>query len=172
MDFNEIGVNTRNWVGLAQDGNYWRVLMNSTLNLRVPRANELVYWEMFLIHSFGMLLWSRAVRFAIPYLFILIFISMLGAMVTINKGKENNPLHLKLRFIHSIYNRNGKWGSPYLVISSNTFAQWNVYYYFLDSPVRADATGNSWMAYKVITFHVRLWNMTNHKGMFCFIRTE
>ena len=36
MDLNEIGVNTRNWVDLAQDKNYWRALVNAALNLRVP----------------------------------------------------------------------------------------------------------------------------------------
>ena len=36
MDFKEIGVNTRNWVDSAQDRDYWRALVNSVLNLRVP----------------------------------------------------------------------------------------------------------------------------------------
>ena len=34
MDLKEIGINTRNWVELAQD--YWRALLNAALNLRVP----------------------------------------------------------------------------------------------------------------------------------------
>ena len=34
MDFKEIGVNTRNWVESDQD--YWKALVNVTLNLRVP----------------------------------------------------------------------------------------------------------------------------------------
>ena len=36
MDLNEIGINTRNWVDLAQDRDYWRALLNAALNLRVP----------------------------------------------------------------------------------------------------------------------------------------
>jgi hypothetical protein len=40
MDFKEIGINTRNWVDLTQDKDYWRVLVNVVLNLRVPKAIE------------------------------------------------------------------------------------------------------------------------------------
>jgi hypothetical protein len=36
MNLKEIGINTRNWVDLAQDTNYWRALVNATMNLRVP----------------------------------------------------------------------------------------------------------------------------------------
>ena len=36
MDLKEIGINTRNWVDSSQDRDYWRVLVNTTLNLRVP----------------------------------------------------------------------------------------------------------------------------------------
>ena len=36
MDLEEIGINARNWVDSAQDGNYWRALVNAALNLRVP----------------------------------------------------------------------------------------------------------------------------------------
>ena len=36
MDLKEIGINTRYWVDSAQDRNYWRVLVNAALNLRVP----------------------------------------------------------------------------------------------------------------------------------------
>ena len=35
MDLEEIGINARNWVDSAQDRNYWRALVNATLNLRV-----------------------------------------------------------------------------------------------------------------------------------------
>ena len=36
MDLEEICVNVWNWVDSAQDGNYWRALVNAALNLRVP----------------------------------------------------------------------------------------------------------------------------------------
>ena len=36
MDLKEIGINSGNWVDSAQDRNYWRVLVNAELNLRVP----------------------------------------------------------------------------------------------------------------------------------------
>ena len=36
MDLEEIGINARNWVDLAQDRDYWRALVNVALNLRVP----------------------------------------------------------------------------------------------------------------------------------------
>jgi hypothetical protein len=36
MDLEEIGINAGNWVDSAQDRNYWEVLVNAALNLRVP----------------------------------------------------------------------------------------------------------------------------------------
>ena len=36
MDLEEIGMNAGNWVDSAQDRNYWRALVNATLNLQVP----------------------------------------------------------------------------------------------------------------------------------------
>ena len=36
MDLEEIGINAGNWVDSAQDRNYWRALVNVTLNLQVP----------------------------------------------------------------------------------------------------------------------------------------
>ena len=36
MDLEEIGINAGNWVGSAQERNYWRALVNAALNLRVP----------------------------------------------------------------------------------------------------------------------------------------
>ena len=36
MDLKEIGISTRNWIDSAQDRDYWRALVNATLNLRVP----------------------------------------------------------------------------------------------------------------------------------------
>ena len=36
IDLEEIGINTGNWVDSPQDKDYWRALINATLNLRVP----------------------------------------------------------------------------------------------------------------------------------------
>ena len=36
MDLEEIGINVWNWIGSAQDRDYWRAFMNAALNLRVP----------------------------------------------------------------------------------------------------------------------------------------
>ena len=36
MDLKEISINTRDWIDSAQDRDYWRALVNATLNLRVP----------------------------------------------------------------------------------------------------------------------------------------
>jgi hypothetical protein len=36
MDLREVGWGDVNWIGLAQDRNRWRALVNSVLNLRVP----------------------------------------------------------------------------------------------------------------------------------------
>jgi hypothetical protein len=36
MDLGEVGWGDADRIGLAQDRNSWRVLMNSVLNLRVP----------------------------------------------------------------------------------------------------------------------------------------
>ena len=36
MDLKEIGNNTRNWVDLTQDRDYWRALVNAALNPWVP----------------------------------------------------------------------------------------------------------------------------------------
>ena len=36
MDLEEMGINAGNWIGLAQDRDYWRALVNAALNLRVP----------------------------------------------------------------------------------------------------------------------------------------
>jgi hypothetical protein len=37
MDLGEVGWGDVDWIGLAQDRNRWRALMNSVLNLRIPR---------------------------------------------------------------------------------------------------------------------------------------
>jgi hypothetical protein len=36
MNFGELGLGDVGWIGLAQDRNRWRVLVNSVLNLQVP----------------------------------------------------------------------------------------------------------------------------------------
>jgi hypothetical protein len=36
MDPGEVGWGDMDWIGLAQDRNRWRALVNSVLNLRVP----------------------------------------------------------------------------------------------------------------------------------------
>ena len=36
MDLEETSINAGNWVDSAQDKDYWRALVNVTLNLRVP----------------------------------------------------------------------------------------------------------------------------------------
>ena len=42
MDLEEIGISAGNWVDSAQDRDYWRALVNSALNLRIPKAMEIV----------------------------------------------------------------------------------------------------------------------------------
>jgi hypothetical protein len=36
MDLGEVGWDDVDWIGLVQDRNRWRALVNSVLNLRVP----------------------------------------------------------------------------------------------------------------------------------------
>jgi hypothetical protein len=36
MDLEEVGWDDVDWIGLAQDRNTWRAVVNSVLNLRVP----------------------------------------------------------------------------------------------------------------------------------------
>jgi hypothetical protein len=36
MDLVEVGWGDLDWIGLAQDRNRWRALLNSVMNLRVP----------------------------------------------------------------------------------------------------------------------------------------
>jgi hypothetical protein len=36
MDLGEVGWSDVDWIGLAQDRNRWRAIVNSVLNVRVP----------------------------------------------------------------------------------------------------------------------------------------
>jgi hypothetical protein len=36
MDLREIGWDGMDWIDLAQDGDQWRALVNTVMNLRVP----------------------------------------------------------------------------------------------------------------------------------------
>ena len=39
MDFKEIGINTRNFLDLTQDRDYWRAIVNAALNFWAPISN-------------------------------------------------------------------------------------------------------------------------------------
>ena len=36
MDLKKIGIDTKNWVDSTRDSDYWKVVVNEALNLRVP----------------------------------------------------------------------------------------------------------------------------------------
>jgi hypothetical protein len=36
MDFRQIGLGVMDWIDLPQDRDYWRALVNTVMNLRVP----------------------------------------------------------------------------------------------------------------------------------------
>ena len=42
MYLEEIGINAGNWLDSAEDMDNWRTLVNAALNLRIPKAMELV----------------------------------------------------------------------------------------------------------------------------------
>jgi hypothetical protein len=43
MDLGEVGWRGVEWIGLAQDRNRWRALVNTVLNLRVPQNAEKLF---------------------------------------------------------------------------------------------------------------------------------
>ena len=43
MDIKEIGVSVKTWIDLAQDRDYWRVILHEALNFWVLYAVQLVY---------------------------------------------------------------------------------------------------------------------------------
>ena len=49
MNLKEIGINAGNWIDSIQDRDYWRVLVNAALNLRVPQAKGLVKFIIIII---------------------------------------------------------------------------------------------------------------------------
>ena len=42
MDHTDVGDSTKNWVGSAQDRNFWKALVHTELNLRILKVIELV----------------------------------------------------------------------------------------------------------------------------------
>jgi hypothetical protein len=58
IDLKEIGINTKSWVDSAQDKDYWRAIVNATLNLRVPQAMEFVYRATMLLEIIYKVLWQ------------------------------------------------------------------------------------------------------------------
>ena len=51
-DLKEIGINARNWVDSFQDRDYWRVLVNASLNLQVSQALKLVIFPLQVFEEF------------------------------------------------------------------------------------------------------------------------
>jgi hypothetical protein len=45
MNLKEIGINTRNLVDSAKDGDYWRALVNAVFNIRIPYSMEIVIMD-------------------------------------------------------------------------------------------------------------------------------
>ena len=69
MDLEEIGINAGNLVDSAQDRDYWRVLANAVLNLRVPLAMELDKFKVVnspRSHSISQFMHTRMLRSSLP----------------------------------------------------------------------------------------------------------
>jgi hypothetical protein len=60
MDLLEIGWGGVDWIGLAQNKNKWRAIMNAVMNSRVPNCLETNQW----LHNW----WSRVVLSSIKLL--------------------------------------------------------------------------------------------------------
>ena len=82
MDLKEIGINSRNWVDSAQDRDYWRALVNATLNLQFPEVMELVSQlelHLYVTQQYK-LIGSGSIAtkkiFVIKYLFLPFFITL------------------------------------------------------------------------------------------------
>ena len=45
MDFKEIGINKIKWVDSALDRNYWRALLNATLNLQAMELINVIVFQ-------------------------------------------------------------------------------------------------------------------------------
>ena len=56
-----IGTETRSYIGTVQHKNYWTVLVNAALNLRVPKAIELLESVNLLLYFIQTFLFSRLI---------------------------------------------------------------------------------------------------------------
>ena len=79
MDLEEICINAGNWVDSAQNRDYWRALVNASLNLRISLDMELIVFRRLASYSWSL---SCAIFLgvfnSIPLLVATLFISFLG----------------------------------------------------------------------------------------------
>ena len=92
MDLKEIGINTRNWVDLAQDTDYWRPLVNAAVNLRVTQSTKLVHNFSNYLSTCG---FSHSINFILAILIFVTTIIFMGIYVYqyIKKIKNLENLH-------------------------------------------------------------------------------